>query len=75
MPGACCRSKKHTPIVSEKQRRFFGAEYGRAKRGEPRNTEMTLAVMKRHLKEAGGKKLPKKKKSSREKYKDLLKGR
>lgn len=52
------KHRKHTPIVSERQRRFFGAEYGRAKRGETRETEMPKAELRRHLVEVGGKKLP-----------------
>lgn len=52
--------RKHTPITSERQRRFFGAEYGRFKRGEATETEMSGAELRRHLKEAGGKKLQEK---------------
>lgn len=72
MPGKGCGKgghKKHTPIVSEKQRRFFGAEYGRAKRGEARKTEMPKKELRSHLKEAAGKDLPerrRKRKHSRE---------
>lgn len=50
--------RKHTPIVSGKQRRFFGAEYGRAKRGEVRETDITKADLRSHLKESKGKDLP-----------------
>mgnify|MGYP001104372239 CR=1 FL=1 len=57
----CKKSKrKHTPIVSERQRRFFGAEYGRAKRGEGRETGITKADLRSHLKEVGGVELPEK---------------
>jgi len=61
MPGKHCKKRKHTPIVSKKQRGFFGAEYKRAKSGKKRKTKMTKAELKRHLKESKGKKLPKKK--------------
>ena len=57
--------RKHTPIVSEKQRGFFGAEYGRKKKGLKGKTSMPLAELKRHIKEAKGKKLPLKKQKAR----------
>jgi len=62
MTTKACKSKhrKHTPIVSKKQQRFFGAEYSRAKSGKKRKTTMTKAELKRHLEESKGKKLPKK---------------
>jgi hypothetical protein len=47
--------KKHTPIVSEKQARFFGAEYGRAKQGKATESGMSEKVLKRHLREYYGK--------------------
>ena len=53
-----CKHKKHTPIVSKKQRGFFGAEYARKKEGKKGRTKMSKAVLKRHLKESKGKKLP-----------------
>ncbi len=53
-------SRKHTPIVSEKQRGFFGAELARKKAGKKTQTEITLADLRRHLQESKGKKLPKK---------------
>lgn len=57
MPGRGCRKrgKKHTPIVSRKQQKFFGAEYGRAKRGVRRKTKMSKKILKTHLKESKGK--------------------
>lgn len=58
MAGKHC--KKHTPITSEKQRGFFGAEYARKKKGKRGKTKMSKAVLRRHLKESKGKKLPKK---------------
>jgi len=64
MPGKGCKRKghrKHTPIVSKKQRGFFGAEYARKKAGKKDRTKMSKAELKRHLKESKGKKLPKKK--------------
>jgi len=54
----CKRGRKHTPIVSEKQRGFFGAEYGRLKRGEARETNISREDLRSHLKEAKGKNLP-----------------
>lgn len=64
MPGKGCRKKgkkgrKHTPIVSKKQRGFFGAEYARKKAGKKGKTKMSKAELSRHLKESKGKKLPK----------------
>ena len=56
---ACKKSgKKHTPIVSKKQRGFFGAELARKRAGKQTKTEMSEAEMVRHLKESAGKKLP-----------------
>ena len=37
------------PSVSEKQRRFFGAEYSRAKKGEKTKTGMSKARIKEFL--------------------------
>ncbi len=65
MTTASCGKRKHTPIVSKKQRGFFGAEYGRKKSGKKGKTDMSLAELKRHLKEAKGKKLPKKSRKKR----------
>jgi len=60
MPGKGC-DRKHTPIISEKQRGLFGAEYARRKAGkESQMPGITKTELKKHLKEAGGKKLPKK---------------
>ena len=50
-----CRKKKHTPIVSKKQRGFFGAEYKRKKAGKKGKTKISKATLKRHLKESKGK--------------------
>jgi len=60
MPGKGCKKsgRKHTPIVSKKQQKFFGAEYGRKKAGKRGRTDMTKAELKRHLEESKGKKLP-----------------
>lgn len=53
--------KKHTPIVSEKQRGLFGAELARRRTGKAgRMGSITESELVRHLKESGGKKLPKK---------------
>ena len=59
LKGALRRHRKHTPIVSEKQRGFFGAELARKRRGEATRTQMTEEELVRHLKESKGKKLPK----------------
>jgi len=52
-------TRKHTPIVSKKQRGFFGAEYRRKKLGKKGKTKMPMAELARHLRESKGKKLPK----------------
>lgn len=60
MPGKGC--KKHTPIVSQKQRGLFGAELARKKAGkQPRMKGITKGELRSHLKESKGRKLPKKK--------------
>ena len=58
MPGKGCRKRgrKHTPIVSQRQRRLFGAVAGGA---TTKATGLSKAEAKRHLKEVKGKKLPK----------------
>lgn len=70
MPGKGCRKKgkkgrKHTPIKSERQQGLFGAEYARKKAGRKGKTKMTKPILRRHLKEAKGKKLPKKAKKKK----------
>lgn len=52
------KHRKHTPIVSEKQRGFMGAELARKRAGKKGKTEMSQAELSRHLKEAKGKNLP-----------------
>ncbi len=47
---------KHTPIVSKAQRGLFGAVAGGKK---TKATGLSIAKAKTHLKEAAGKKLPK----------------
>jgi hypothetical protein len=49
-------TKKHTPIVSAKQRRLFGAV---ASGKKTKATGLSGAEAKRHLKESKGKKLRK----------------
>jgi len=51
--------RKHTPIVSEAQRGFFGAELARARTGKGTKSDMSQAELSRHLKESKGKDLPK----------------
>ena len=74
MPGKGCKKegRKHTPIVSQKQRGLFGAELARKRDGEATHTEMPEAELVRHLKEVKGKRLPKKKKSAKSKYATIL---
>jgi hypothetical protein len=59
MTTESCGHKKHTPIVSEKQRGFFGAELKRKQEGKSTKTDMSETVLKRHLKESAGKLLAK----------------
>ena len=57
---ACKKSgKKHTPIVSKKQRGLFGAELARRRSGEKgRMAGITMKELESHLEESAGKKLP-----------------
>lgn len=51
--------RKHTPIVSKKQRGMFGAELSRRRAGKDRMMEgITTAELESHLRESKGKKLP-----------------
>lgn len=53
-----CKGKKHTPIVSEKQRGLFGSELARRKKGKKgRMKGITTAELRSHLKESKGKRL------------------
>lgn len=55
--------RKHTPIVSEKQRGLFGAELARRRAGKARRMKgITTRELEEHLRESKGKKLPKKSK-------------
>lgn len=57
MPGNC--GKKHTPIVSAAQRRMFGAELNRRRRGKrPRMRGITTAELEDHLRESRDRSLP-----------------
>ena len=63
MPGKGCKKagRKHTPIVSKKQKGMMGAELKRRRAGKKgRMKGMSEAELVRHLKESKGKKLPKK---------------
>ena len=54
------KHRKHTPIVSEKQRGKFGAELARRRAGKKAHMPgITADVLSPHLKEAKGKNLPK----------------
>jgi len=56
MPG---KHRKHTPIVSEKQRGLFGAELRRREEGKtPRMKGITTEELRGHLRESKGKDLP-----------------
>lgn len=57
------RHRKHTPIETEAQRRFFGAELGRLREGKATVSGMSEAELSRHLKEVSGKKLPKRRRT------------
>ena len=57
MPGEGC-VRKHTKIVSEKQRRLFGAKVGGKK---TKAKGLSVREAKRHLREVKGKELPEKK--------------
>lgn len=61
------KHRKHTPITSEAQRGFMGAELARKRAGKEGKTEMSKAELARHLEESKGKKLPKKAKLKRKK--------
>ena len=55
------KHRKHTPIVSKKQRGLFGAELARRRVGKKtRMKGITTKELESHLRESGGKKLPKK---------------
>ncbi len=54
MTGPGCK-RTHTPIVSEKQKRLFGAVAGGKK---TKAAGLSQAEAKEHLKESAGKKLP-----------------
>lgn len=61
MTTKACK-KRHTPIVSRKQRGLFGAELSRRRKGKARRmTGITTRELESHLRESKGKKLPKKK--------------
>jgi len=64
MTTAKCKKsdRKHTPITSEAQQGFFGAELRRKREGKQTKTKMSEAELERHLHESAGKKLPKRKK-------------
>lgn len=57
------KHRKHTPITTEAQRGFFGAELGRLRAGKAKITKMPEEELERHLKEAKGKKLPTRKRT------------
>ena len=63
MPGAGCGkggTRKHTPIVSKRQRGFFGAELRRRRSGKRGKMKgITTAELESHLHESKGKNLPK----------------
>ena len=57
------KHRKHTPIVSKKQKGLFGAELARRRTGKKGKMKgITTKELTGHLKESKGRKLPKKKK-------------
>lgn len=54
MTTKACGHRSHTPITSEKQRGFFGAELARKRAGKETRTNMSEAVLSSHLREAKG---------------------
>lgn len=54
------KHRKHTPIVTEAERGFFGAELQRKREGKQARTGMSEKQLVEHLKESKGKNLPKK---------------
>jgi len=57
--GKCLKKhKKHTPIVSKKQRGLMGADLARLRAGKKTKTGMSEEELERHLRESKGKKLP-----------------
>jgi len=62
MPGSECGKggrRKHTPIVSEKQRGLFGAELARRRAGKKgRMKGITTKELRSHLRGSKGRKLP-----------------
>lgn len=66
--------RKHTPIVSQAQRGFFGAELARKRAGKSTKTDMSKAELGRHLEESKGKSLPERiKESAKASYKRKMK--
>ena len=60
MTTKSCSKKRHTPIVSERQRGLFGAELSRRRSGEgSRMAGITTTELENHLRESKGKDLPK----------------
>jgi len=57
------KHRKHTPIVTEQQRKFFGAELGRLRAGKATVTGMSEEELRRHLREVKGKRLPKRRRT------------
>jgi hypothetical protein len=60
MPG---KHRKHTPIMSQAETRFFGRELSEKQKGDGSRSDMSVAEIKRHLEERKGKKLPERVKS------------
>jgi hypothetical protein len=49
------KPRKHTPITTPKQMRFFGRELGEKRKGDGSRTDMSTAELRRHLLEWGRK--------------------
>ena len=76
MTTKTCEYKKHTPIVSEKQKGLFGSELARRKKGKKRKMKgITTKELRSHLKESAGKDLPKMAARAEKKANKIRRGR
>jgi hypothetical protein len=71
-----CSERKHTPITSKKQMGLFGAELTRRRSGKKGNMPgITDEELSSHLKEAGGKNLPRSSRNRRAAAHAIKKGK
>ena len=66
------KKRKHTPLTSKAERGLYGAAYGAKKSGGPMPSyvppsiaQLSMNILKGHLEESAGRKLPKKVKHKR----------